>query len=263
MNNNSFKELLNTLSERKDNLIDMCSNVLSMREIGNKTHGDMAEIAVTAFINKFLSEKYTGIHVGKVLYRKKEREEDVLAIENNTKESIPISVKTYGDGYLQLSTDKEFTIFPMLESYGKNIITDEKEINVIMDIINSKLDLNILLFIYNEKKLTCNVMIYDFDTIKSKVKKIEKILPGGSRKYPIYKFTDNNDNYLFEVRYGGKSANALQRGVWTHTENAISHFTSISNGEIKYEIRKNLIELISLLMISTNDEIIKLLNDIK
>ena len=136
MNNNNFKELLNAFSQNKNNLQDLCSNIFTMREIGNKTHGDMAEIAVTAFINKFLSDKYTGIHVGKTLFRQKEKEEDVLVINNNTEEEIPISIKAYGEGYLQLSTDKEFTIFPMLESYHKNIIVDKEEINNIMNIIN-------------------------------------------------------------------------------------------------------------------------------
>ena len=258
MNNNNFKELLEYFTQHQNHLIDLCSNVFTMREIGNKTHGDMAEIAVTAFINKFLSKQYTGIHVGKAMFRKKGREEDVLAIDNNTNEEIPISIKAYGEGYLQLSTDKEFTIFPMLESYAKNVITDKQEINAIMNIINSQLDLNVLLFIYNEDKHTCNVMIYDFDSIKLRVSKIEKILPQGARKYPIYKFLDINDNYLFEVRYGGKNANALQRGIWTNTKYAQSYFISATHGEIEYQIRTDLIDLISYLMIATNDEIIKL-----
>ncbi len=263
MNNNNFKELLNAFSQNKNNLQDLCSNIFTMREIGNKTHGDMAEIAVTAFINKFLSDKYTGIHVGKTLFRQKEKEEDVLVINNNTEEEIPISIKAYGEGYLQLSTDKEFTIFPMLESYHKNIIVDKEEINNIMNIIDSQLNLNVLLFIYNEKKYMCNIMIYNFDLIKSKINKIEKILPHGVRKYPIYKFMDDKDNYLFEVRYGGKDANALQRGIWTHTKHANSYFTSISNGEINYKIRDNLINLLSYLMIATNDEINKTWEELK
>ena len=109
----------------------------------------------------------------------------------------------------------------------------------------------------------CNIMIYNFDLIKSKINKIEKILPHGVRKYPIYKFMDDKDNYLFEVRYGGKDANALQRGIWTHTKHANSYFTSISNGEINYKIRDNLINLLSYLMIATNDEINKTWEELK
>lgn len=257
MNNINFKELLQFFSKNQNQLADLCSNIFTMREIGNKTHGDMAEIAVTAFINKFLSDKYTGLHVGKALFRQKSKEEDVLAINNETEEEIPISIKAYGEGNLQLSTDKDYIIFPMLESYKKDIIIDKEEINNIINIINSILDLNVLLFIYNEKKYICNVMIYDFDLVKSQINKIEKVLPKGARKYPIYKFMHNND-YLFEVRYGGKNANALQRGVWTHTKNAYPYFISVSNGEIKYQVRKNLLEIISYLMIATNDQINKI-----
>ena len=257
MNNTNFKELLNFFSKHQSHLSDLCSNVFTMREIGNKTHGDMAEVAVTAFINKFLSDKYIGLHVGKALFRKKKKEEDVLAINNETKEEIPISVKAYGEGNLQLSTDKEYIIFPMLESYKKDIISDKEEINNIINVIDSILDLNVLLFIYNEKKYTCNVMIYDFNLVKSQVNRIEKVFPQGARKYPIYKFMHDN-NYLFEVRYGGKNANALQRGVWTHTKNAHSYFISISNGEIKYQVRQNLLDIISYLMIATNDQINKI-----
>jgi len=100
-------------------------------------------------------------------------------------------------------------------------------------------------------------MIYDFNLVKSQVNRIEKVFPQGARKYPIYKFM-HNDNYLFEVRYGGKNANALQRGVWTNTKNAHPYFISISNGEIEYQVRQNLLDIISYLMIATNDQINKI-----
>lgn len=258
MNNQNFKVLVNLFSDKKEEIYNMCSNIFTMREIGNKTHGDMAEIAITAFINKFLSHSYSALHVGKTLFRQKKKEEDVLVINKVTNEDIPISVKAYGDGNLQLSTDKEYTIFPLLESYHKNIITDKKEINEIINNIDKQLDLNVLLFIYDEKKFTCKIMLYDFDTIKNEIEKIEKVLPSGARKYPIYKFLNKNNDYLFEVRYGGKNANALQRGIWTHTINAKSCFITVSDGEIKYEIRQNLIDIISNLMISSESMIDKI-----
>ena len=262
MNNKNFKALVNLFSNKPEEIYNMCSNIFTMREIGNKTHGDMAEVAVTAFINKFLSNYYSAFHVGKALFRQKKKEEDVLVVNKTTDENIPISIKAYGDGNLQLSTDKEYTIFPLLESYNKNIITNQEEINEIINNIDQQLDLNVLLFIYDEKKLTCKIMLYDFDKVKDEIKKIEKVLPGGARKYPIYKFLNENNDYLFEVRYGGKNANALQRGIWTHTVHAKSYFINISNGEIKYEIRQNLIDVISILMISSNSTINKLREEI-
>jgi hypothetical protein len=40
-------------------------------------------------------------------------------VENEvTNEKFPISLKAYGDGPLQLSTDKNFQMYPLLEKYG-------------------------------------------------------------------------------------------------------------------------------------------------
>ena len=49
----------------KDPMIfSVLGNVFSMRIIGNKTHGDLAEIALTEYINQFVSgysAKHTGV----------------------------------------------------------------------------------------------------------------------------------------------------------------------------------------------------------
>jgi len=42
------------------------SNVFTMRLIGNKTHGDLAEIAIAEFINQFMYD-FKSIHTGKDL----------------------------------------------------------------------------------------------------------------------------------------------------------------------------------------------------
>ena len=64
-------------------------------------------------------------------------------------------------------------------------------------------------------------------------------------------FLDNKNNYICEVRYGGASANALQRGLWTNTKNAISYFDSITNGWIDYSHNLTLVKLFSLALNST------------
>ena len=46
------------------------SNIFTMRLIGNKTHGDLAEIAIAEFINQYMYD-FRSIHVGKDLYRAK------------------------------------------------------------------------------------------------------------------------------------------------------------------------------------------------
>ena len=49
-------------------------SVWCLRLIGNKTHGDLAEIAMAEFINQFMYD-YRSVHVGKDLYWAKEHEE--------------------------------------------------------------------------------------------------------------------------------------------------------------------------------------------
>src|SRR3990172_12853193 len=93
------------------------SNIFTMRLIGNKTHGDMAEIGVVEFINQFMYD-FKAQHVGKALYRAKEHEEDIKIINEITKGEFPVSLKAYGDGPLQLSTDKNFQMFPKLQALG-------------------------------------------------------------------------------------------------------------------------------------------------
>src|SRR5438874_9920840 len=78
------------------------SNIFTMRLVGNKTHGDLAEIAIPEFINQFMYD-FKSEHVGKLLYRAKEHEEDIKIINEITQVEFPVSLKAYGNGPLQLS----------------------------------------------------------------------------------------------------------------------------------------------------------------
>ena len=106
--------------KRPDLITNTLSNIFTMRIIGNKTHGDMAEIGIAEFIDQFMDD-YDSKHVGKDLFRAKEHEEDIVVIDKLTKTEIPISLKAYGDGPLQLSTDKETKMFPELLTRGEDI----------------------------------------------------------------------------------------------------------------------------------------------
>lgn len=107
-----FTERLKLLISKYPDLINITlSNIFTMRLIGNKTHGDLAEIAIAEFINQYMYD-FRSIHVGKDLYRAKSKEEDITIVNELTKQSFPVSLKAYGDGPLQLSTDKNTLIFP-------------------------------------------------------------------------------------------------------------------------------------------------------
>ena len=116
------------ISKHPDLITTTLSNIFTMRLIGNKTHGDLAEIAIAEFINQYMYD-FRSIHVGKDLYRAKSQEEDIKIINEITKTEFPVSLKAYGDGPLQLSTDKNFRMFPRLEQESGDIL-GKKEISI-------------------------------------------------------------------------------------------------------------------------------------
>ena len=258
---NDFKKRFKLLvSKNHGVVVNTLSNIFTMRLIGNKTHGDLAEIGIAEFINQFMYD-YRSEHVGKDLFRAKQHEEDIVIINELTKEKFPVSLKAYGDGPLQLSTDSNQKMFPFLEKQGK-IITDKKQIENVFtsDAFADFLQVNIMPLIYNETAKRCNIMIFDVQKALRETAKIVYIGAGESfgnksqgkgRKHPIYMFVDGNDNYICEVRYGGASANALQRGLWTHTKNALPFFDNLTNGWIDYSHNHTLVKLFSLALNAT------------
>lgn len=263
----SFDKFLIKFKEsfKKENnvICNVLENVFSMRVIGNKTHGDLAEVALTEYINSFV-DGYSAKHTGKEKFRAKEFEEDINVTDESTDETFPISIKAYGVGPLQLSTNKDASMFKYLTYIvGKDEITDFSKIKEIMSnkcfIIFQ--DINILPLIYSEKEMTFKIIIYNLRKAYSSIRKI-KYIPsrklGKNRKtYPIYKFYDKNNRYIFEVRYGDASANALQRGMWTHTENADQYFDKILSG--LYKINQPLIKLVSKILVSPQGKHIEIL----
>lgn len=235
------------------------SNIFTMRLVGNKTHGDLAEIAIAEFINQYMYD-FKSIHVGKDLYRAKEHEEDIKIINEITKVEFPVSLKAYGDGPLQLSTDKNFVLFPKLELLGEKIEGNDA-LNALWSdpVFANFTSSNVLPLIYDEKKQRCNILVFDYEKAKKNTAKIvyeaasaEDIpVRGRGRKHPVYRFYDANDQYICEVRYGSGTANALQRGLWTHTKNGLNYFDSLTNGWIDYAHNKTLVHLLSHALIST------------
>ncbi len=228
------------------------SNIFTMRLIGNKTHGDLAEIAIAEFINQYMYD-FKSIHVGKDLYRAKLHEEDIKIINEVTKAEFPVSLKAYGDGPLQLSTDRHFLMFPKLQEMGK-VIQGPKAIAALWadPVFAEFSSLNILPLIYNEKKQQCNVLVFDHDRAQQQIAKVVLESEGKGRKHPVYRFYDKEGDYVCEVRYGSGTANALQRGLWTHTKNGLKYFDSVTDGWITYAHNLILVKLFSHALLSTS-----------
>ena len=229
------------------------SNIFTMRLIGNKTHGDLAEIAIAEFINQYMYD-FRSVHVGKDLYRAKSKEEDITIINEITHAEFPVSLKAYGDGPLQLSTDKNFSMFPRLEQEGAEVRGLAAVQRVLSDPAFTEFqDINVLPLIYDEQNQRCNIMVFDYQRAVSETARIIKIEPraGNRRRHPVYQFRNANDGYICEVRYGGADANALQRGLWTHTRNGLPYFDSVTGGWIDYSHNRILVELFSHALVSS------------
>jgi hypothetical protein len=74
---------------------------------------------------------------------------------------------------------------------------------------------------------------------------------GKGREHPVFRFYDNEGDYVCEVRYGSGTANALQRGLWTNTKNGIKYFDSVTNGWIDYSHNHVLVKLFAHALIAT------------
>lgn len=281
----AYKEFLKRLSilhKKNPGLLKTTlANIFSMRYIGNKTHGDMAEIGMTEFINKFLYD-YKSEHVGKDKFRSKENEEDIVILpltNNDSQRYIPVSLKAYGEGPLQLSTDKVANtnsgLYTRIGKISKNGIIDKTEdIKKVFELSSFKRMTNVLPFVYREKKNCggeCNIMIFNLQKAMQETRYIfhirnghrfddeqKKVIKDKSHKkkkrvYPIYLFLNQDYEYICEVRYGGKDANALQRGIWADTRKGVDYFDVFEENWIKYEKQEHLLSLMMHALNSTSD----------
>lgn len=263
MDYKNFLKRLALFASKNPKILTMTlQNIFSMRSIGNKTHGDMAEIAISEFINQYMYD-FSSKHVGKDLFRSKKHEEDILIIDEISHKEIPVSLKAYGVGPLQLSTDKKQELFQRLQKEGE-LITGDSLTNLLKEPCFDALRyLYILPLIYNEKKNLCNIVWFDIDTALNATSAIRLIASGSGRKHPIYRFEDTDGNYICEVRYGDAKANALQRGFWTHTENASAYFCKLFDDWVHYEPNQTLLDLISHILVASEKGHSKALEEIK
>ena len=252
-----FTDRLKLLIQKRPDLITTTlSNIFTMRLIGNKTHGDLAEIGIMEFVNQYMYD-FKSVHVGKDLYRTKSQEEDITVTNDLTKETFPVSLKAYGTGPLQLSTDKDVRMFTRLKQEKTRSIGGSTIKTILKDPAFSLFyQVNVLPLIYDEKKQKCNIMVFDAEKAKKSIASIsledqqDTASKGRGRIHPVFRFYDKKDRYICEVRYGGKDANALQRGLWTHTKNGEYYFDSISGGWIDYSHNLVLVELFSHALVS-------------
>ncbi len=239
------------ISKNPDLITTTLSNIFTMRLIGNKTHGDLAEIAIAEFINQFMYD-FRSLHVGKDLFRAKSSEEDITITNEISGDSFPVSLKAYGHGPLQLSTDKSSLMYPRLQNEGSSLITGKALKDILKDPAFTAFDsINVLPLIYDERRKRCNIMVFDYVAAVRDTARIALISTEGRRKHPVFVFKNSSEQYICEVRYGNARANALQRGLWTHTARASRLFDSITLGWIDYSMNPVLVQLFSHALVCT------------
>lgn len=98
---------------------------------------------------------------------------------------------------------------------------------------------------YDEKAQRCNILVFDYHRAETEAVRISRETGNRGRKHPVYRFYDANNTYIPSLRHGNAAANALQRGLWTHTKNGLNYFDSITNGWIDYSHNHVLVKLFS------------------
>jgi hypothetical protein len=143
-------------------------------------------------------------------------------------------------------------MFPRL-SQESDEITDVTIIRGIFDDVafTEFRNINVLPLIYDEKSQRCNILVFDYSRAEAATARIAKSDQGRGRKHPVFRFYDADGDYICEVRYGNAAANALQRGLWTHTKNGLKYFDSITNGWIDYSHNLVLVQLFSHALVSS------------
>lgn len=143
-------------------------------------------------------------------------------------------------------------MFPRLEQEGDAVVGRENIAPLLADSAFSDFRrINVLPLIYDEKAQRCNILVFDYHRAETKTVRISRETGNRGRKHPVYRFYDSSNAYICEVRYGNAAANALQRGLWTHTKNGLNYFDSITNGWIDYSHNHVLVKLFSHALVSS------------
>ena len=101
-----IKRLTHLISKNPHLITVTLSNIFTMRLIGNKAHGDLAEIGICEFVNQYMYD-FRSIHVGKDLYRAKSREALDAYYKNNAEILRQEAIKHFGDQVLSFRTELE------------------------------------------------------------------------------------------------------------------------------------------------------------
>jgi hypothetical protein len=136
---------------------------------------------------------------------------------------IGVSAKTYKELYIQLTTSHE----------PRQILDDNKE-----DVINGTFDVNNFLNKLsnktNEYQLILGLNTFEGGRYRltnldlGKLKDVVKSITFQQlKKHTRFFLNDSNGNKIIDFKYGGKTANPFQRGVWVYSKQGKNSFSGL------------------------------------
>jgi hypothetical protein len=155
---------------------------------------------------------------------------------------LGVSAKTYKEWDVQITTSHEPREF--LESKHSEVINEELDITEVINLLSEKTNESSLILALNtfEDSSTYRLTNLDMNCLSDIISKVEfKQL----KKHSRYFLVKENGEKVIDFKYGGKTANPYQRGMWMCNKrgatayHGLDEFETITSGSYTYNGDKN------------------------
>ena len=151
---------------------------------------------------------------------------------------LGLSAKTYKEWDVQITTSNEPREF--LDNNHEDVVNKRISIDSVLDLLSQKTNENSIILALNtfEETATYRLTNLDLNTLRGKV---TSITFQQLKKHSRYFLIKENGDKVIDFKYGGKTANPYQRGMWicnkrgSENYNGLNEFETILSGSFKYE----------------------------
>lgn len=138
--------------------------------------------------------------------------------------AIGISAKTYKDLSVQLSTSNEPR--EILDQHKELVLNGQFDLNSFLTKLSSKTnEYQIILALNTFEDMTYRLTNLDLNKLKDV---IAKVTYEDMRKHTRFFLLDFNNNKVLDFKYGGKTANPFQRGMWVCNNKGKNPFSGLN-----------------------------------
>jgi hypothetical protein len=136
---------------------------------------------------------------------------------------IGVSAKTYKELYIQLTTSHEPR--QILDDNKEAVINGTFDVNNFLDKLSNKTnEYQLILGLNTFEGGRYRLTNLDLGKLKDVVKSITfQVL----KKHTRFFLNDSNGNKIIDFKYGGKTANPFQRGVWVYSKQGKNSFSGL------------------------------------